>query len=417
MPYTDEDYERALAEAGIGSSGAVPPSAPAKKEEGGLNLLLKAAGYLTNQNLSNAPAYDLPAQAARLGQFANRGNQSLADGVAEAGGRGGAALERAGLPVTGKAFERGLVGTAGALGTASEFLMPQNRLGVLGYAVEPVMRGGQAAIKALRGSGASKPGMVAQIGQSRTKVPAGDIQQAIDDPSVWGAPSVYEANKAYGTAIGSLENVTPSLGKKLNKTLVSEADFDGAINRAGRLLNGTEVDEAGKAIPLTPQEALSGVQAINRYLRNKMFTAKLDKPQLGELHQLKDDLMGWMESNGTSGLRGAATTVRKAHVKENLGYLMPQNKWGGNDGLRSLAAGGELATAAATFAGGAAAGHPFVGAAAATPFLADAVSKSPAAWGAGIRNYQSLTNPSLMGRAAVAGSNLFEDEMGPQRGR
>lgn len=349
------------------------------------------------KDLSGASLLDPLAGMARVGQFANRGNQQLASGIAEGAGRLGAAMDRNGIP-GGTAMTVNGIAAGGALGTASEFLLPQNRLGAAGLLLGPAMK----AYQALRGPAVAgaKPGIMAQIGQARTKVPAGDIQQAINDPSVFKAPSVEDANKAYGVAAGPLQSAARSLGARLNKTVLGEADYTEAINQAGRVLNGTELDAAGKAVQMDGQTAMEGVQSVNRFLKNKAMTSKLDKPQLSSLYELKSGLMDWMEQNGNPGMRAAALDLRKAHVAENLSNILPQNKFGGNDAMRTMFSGGQLAGAA----GLALAGHPV----AAVPIAAEAITASPAVLGGAIRNYHSLSSPEVMngvGQALNAAQN------------
>lgn len=362
---------------------------------------------LTTTNLEGASKLDPLAQAARLGQAANKGNQNLASIVAEKGGEyearrsaeKGDAVE---LPVPkflaggqpGQTIQAGALPSllaAGTLATASEFALPQTRLGVLGYAVAPAMK----AYQSLRGApkGFRKPGVVAQIGSARTKVPAGDIQQAIDDPSVFKAPSVADANKAYGEAAGPLKSAARSLRQSTGKVLLGEADWNEAINRPGRILAGTEKTAKGKLVKMDGQTAMEGIQSINRFTRNKANTAKLDKEQLGELLAQKEALLTWLESNGTDKLRGAASILRKAHVRENLSKIMPQNKFGGTDALRTMGSGATAAGAASL----ALAGHPL----AAIPLAAEAITASPAFLGGAIRNYHSLSNPNVTGTAAA----------------
>lgn len=373
-------------------------SQPAASKSSGLDYLLRAAGYAGQvSNLAN-PGYMGASIIASGGRKANRAIQSgIGSAVETAGELGGEGLGKAAA----------IAGTG--LGTLAEYAIPQNELGVA------MMGFGMA--KPGKMSPRGKPGLVAEIGQMRTKTPAKDIQQAIDDPSVFSAPSVEEANAAYGKAVPNIKGVTKSLGEKLGKTIVGEGDYTEAINRTGRILKGMEVDDAGNKISMSPQEALNGIQSINRFLRNKMFTSKLDKPQLMEINELKDELMDWMANNGAPGLREAAGTVRKAHVRDNLSKLLPQNKYGGNDAMRAWASSGELAGAAAV----AISGHPL----AAIPLAAHAATSSPALLGAGIRQYHALQKPAtrlgagLVGNAAS--SRLFgnegDEEIGSQRKR
>ena len=363
---------------------------------------------LTTRDLDNATLLDPIAQTARLGQYANRGNQDLAGIIAEQSGQREAALSaRDGVATDihvpqflggGSIQANAIPGVlaAGTLATASEFLMPQNRLGAASLLISPLMQG----YKYLRGAstGYSNPGIAAQLWQARTKVPAGDIQQAINDPSVWDAPSVAEGNAAYGKAAGTLQGAARSLRSQTGKVLLGEADWSEAINRPGRILAGTELvaDSTGAMVPakMDPQTALEGIQSINRFTRNKANTAKLDKEQIGELLKQKDALLTFLENNGTPGMREAALTLRKAHVKENLSRIMPQNKFGGTDALRTMGAGATAAGAASL----ALAGHPI----AAIPLAAEAITASPAFLGGAIRNYQALSNPAVIGSGAAA---------------
>lgn len=351
--------------------------------------------YLTTRDLGNAAPYDPLAQAARLGQFANRGNQDLAGIIAEQSGQAAEGLDRV-VPGLGTNVRLGGIAAGGAMGTASEFLLPQNRIGVASYLLGPVAK----AYQALRGpvTGVRKPGIFAQIGSARTKVAPGDIQQAIDDPSVWDAPSVAAGNKAYGEAAGPLKGVARSLREQTGKVLLGEADYAEAINKPGRILAGTEIAADGSHVQMDPQTALEGIQSINRFTRNKANTAKLDEEQIGELLRQKEELLTFLENNGTAGMREAATVLRKAHVKENLGRIMPQNKFGGTDALRTMGAGATAAAAGSL----ALAGHPL----AALPLAAEALTSSPAFLGGAIRNYQAISNPAVIGAAGAATNAL-----------
>lgn len=385
---------------------------------------------LTSKDLDSASKLDPLAQGARLGQFADKGNQEYAALIAKYGNRAGRAIgDRFDNPV-GKAAGKYVSDTANigstALSTASQVLLPQNRLGVAAYAAEPVMEGYQALKGVLKGpsKGISKPGVVAKLGQLKTKVAAADIQQAIDDPSVFQAPSVAEANTQYGEAMGPLQGASRSLRQQTGKTLLGEADWNEAINRPGRILAGTEMtqgsapaesltgsESVNRAMGLppstptgnvpeqmTPQTALEGVQAINRFMRNKVNTAKLDPEQIGELLAQKEQLTVFLENNGTPGMRAAAKVLRKAHVSENLGRIAPVNKSGGTDVLRSMVAAGEGATAASHALSGNVLG--------AVPYAFDAVAASPAFLGGAIRNYHAISNPQLIGAASRSAAAL-----------
>lgn len=526
-------------------SAKAPPSSPESRPGG-----LWAA--LTTNDLSGASKLDPLAQGARLGQFADKGNQEYAALIAKYGNRIGNAVEGAIPGSIGKAAGQYVRDTGNidstVLSTASKFLLPQNRLGVASYLVEPAM----GAYQWMKGpkTGVSKPGVIAKLGQMKTKVAAADIQQAIDDPSVFQSPSVAEANRQYGKAMGPLQGAAKSLRQQTGKTLLGEADWNEAINRPGRILAGTEMEtlpptpvaqniirqetpiasritpkseishSASEIVPdrvnvpttgtkdistdlrrivdivkrargegvsaksimtdseksiydrfanpiesaathnvpihtlvtegemtspvndfaektvlnkgnpiyagankyefggtinkasykpggviyspqpgpspvkMDPQTALEGVQSINRFMRNKVNTAKLDPEQIGELLAQKEQLTQFLEQNGTPGMRAAAKVLRKAHVSENLGRIAPVNKSGGTDVLRSMVAAGEGATAASHALSGNVIG--------AVPYAFDAVAASPAMLGGAIRNYHSASNPQVMGAASRA---------------
>lgn len=396
-----EDEELELLEleneeaAGIKDAPADTPTAEAGPKSGILNAL-------TTRDLSGASSFDPLAQVARLGQFANRGNQDFAGRIAEGTGNVGAGLRARGFEQAGQTVEGAGLLASGALGTASEFLLPQNRLGVAGYLVGPIAK----AYQAIRGpvTGIQRPGIVAQLGSARTKVAPGDIQQAIDDPGVWEAPTVEAANKAYGAAAGPLKGVARSLREQTGKVLLGEADYAEAINKPGRILAGTEKAADGSQVKMDPQTALEGIQSINRFTRNKANTAKLDKEQIGELLRQKEELLTFLENNGTAGMREAALVLRKAHVKENLSRIMPQNKFGGTDALRTMGAGATGAAAASL----ALAGHPL----AAIPLAAEALTASPAFLGGAIRNYQAISSPAVLG---AVGAGVTASQNIPKR--
>ncbi len=395
----------------VSESSATPPKdgwrsraveAPhEEKPSGVINALL-------TKDLEDASPIDVPAQVARLGQVANAGNQELAGIVAEKTGehearRSAEAGDVVELPVPellgGGSIQAGAlpgVAAAGALATASEFLLPQNRLGAIALLAKPAMEIYQSLKDPVKAF--AKPGILAKIGQARTKVLANDIQQAIDDPSVFEAPTVAEANAAYGKAVGPNLTLKKSLTQKLNKTILAAGDTHEEINTVGRIFNGTEMvtDATGKQVPavLDPQTALDGVQGINKFLKNKANTATMDEQDIGTIINLKQGLLDWMENNGSPDIRKAASLVRKAHVKENLSQILPQNKYGGTDALRTMAAGATASGAA----GLALAGHPL----AAVPLAAEAITASPAFLGGTIRNMQALSNPKVIGRMGMA---------------
>jgi len=246
----------------------------------------------------------------------------------------------------------------------------------------------------------SKPGVLASLIQARAGrgISLGTAQYVLDHPEVLeNAPSIDEATQKYVEAVQGLKGRVQSIAERLNKTVVTPADYNAAIDRAGRLLRGSPIDE-DMAKALTPQDALEGVQTINKALRDKMYTSTMDPSQIGEVLKVKDGLMDYLQNNGVPKIREAATDLFRAHVKDAFSDWLPKNKFGSPDALRTMAGMGQMGTAGAL----AAAGHPI----AAVPFAANAALTSPRVFGGIIQNVAAVPRalPSA-GAAVAAGAN------------
>lgn len=316
-----------------------------------------------------------------------------AEGAAEASGN---ALARAGKVVAGEevpaAAAAGARTVEGAAGAA-----------------EPLAA---EAVAVPKGPPPTKPGFLAQLIQGRAgrNISLGTAQYAIDNPGVLdNAKSLEEANEAYANAVPGLKGKVQSLGQRLNKTVLDPGDYSNAINRAGRLLNGTPIKGdssivmgGGKPL-LTPQDALEGVQTINKALRDKMYTSSLPPDQVHEVVALKDKLMDFLQNNGAPNMRAAARDLFEAHVKDAFSDWLPRNKFGTTDAMRTMTGMGQLGTAGAI----AAAGAPGV----AAPIAANALLSSPRVMGGVVKNLAAVPRAAAtMMKAAPAAANLAGQE-------
>lgn len=241
----------------------------------------------------------------------------------------------------------------------------------------------------------SKPGTIAQLIQGRAgrSMSLGEAQYALDNPKVLtDAKSIAEAGKDYADATPDLVGKVQSLAKRLNVTAIGPGDYNEAINRAGRLLNGTPIPSDG-ATSLTAQDALEGVQTINKAMRDKRFTMALPEDQVRTFMELKDGLMGFLQENGAPGLRAAGKNLFEAHVKDAFSSWVPKNKFGSTDALRTMTGMGQLGTAAALTA----AGHPLV----ALPIAANAALTSPRVLGGLIKNAAAAPGAIAAGGPAI----------------
>lgn len=353
----------------------------------------KGNGFLMGTDLSGASAFDPLAWVAKIGQTADAGNQALANLIAEqsgyaaAKGTGGKQLQ---VP---EFLGGGNIGTeqlpeilgATALGTASEFLMPQNRLGagltLLPGAAKGVQLLDEATVGAMPKLAASAKNFGTQFLKAFPKIDERFGKAVLNNPTLLtAAKSVEEATVGYRQAIGDLAGKVKSIGDRLNKVLLNEGDYNSAINRVGRLLNKTELDKNGVPVPLTPQDALEGVQTINRFVRNRQFTMALDKEQLMEIGKVRDGLLDFLQSHGSPKIRAAGTELFNAHAREAFEYWLPLTKGGTTDALRSMFAAHQLVSglSAALSTGLAAAGGIPLGAAY-SPKVAGSVIKNAAA--------------------------------------
>lgn len=379
----------------------------------------KGGGGLLGTDLSDASNFDPLAMVARIGQLADSGNQALANLIAEQSGYaaskgiGGKQLQ---VP---EFFGGGNVGTeqlpeilgATALGTASEFLMPQNRLGagltLLPGAAKGVQLLDDATIGALPKIAASVKNFGTQFLKAFPKIEERFGKEILSKPSILTeAKSVEEASANYRNAVGDLPGKTKSIAARLNKVVVKEGDFTDAIDRAGRLLNKTELDKNGVPIPLTPQDALEGVQTINRFVRNKQFTLSLDKEQLMEIGKVKNGLLDFLQTHGTPKIRSAGKELFEAYAREAFEFWLPQTKGGTTDALRSMFAAHQVVSGlSAALSSGLAAGVGGVTLGAAY---------FPKAAGSVIKNVAALGGPAGTAArvAGVAGANLADDDGG-----
>lgn len=273
---------------------------------------------------------------------------------------------------------------------------------------EPLATEAPGAAMTAKGPVPNKPGFRAQVitGMAGRNISPGVAQYAIDNPGVLdSAKSIEEANKNYADQIPGLKGKVQSLADRINK-IPGSADFDESASRGWRLLRGTEVDAAGNKVPLTPQSALESLQSINQMIRDKAYTSQLHTDKLAEILKTKDGLMDFMQNNGSPGLRAAAKDLFEAHVKDAFSDLLPRNKFGSTDALRTIAGASGLGKAGAV----ALAGHPV----AALPMAAGVAAMSPRFWGGVIKNVAAIPAAASMAlKAAPAAANYAGEEPAP----
>lgn len=249
----------------------------------------------------------------------------------------------------------------------------------------------------------NKPGAIAQLitaraGKSNGKLTPQMVQDALDNPKILDeAPSLEEAASGYKEAIGGLKGKTQALSERLNKTVIRPGDYDGAIDRAGRILNGTPLkDEPAK---LNPQEALTGLQSINQAMRDRAYTQGMHPDQQKEVLKVKEGLLDFLQNNGTPKIREAGRKLYEAHIKDAFSSWLPQNKFGSPDAMRTTWMSGEAASGLGSMLGGAAMGHPIAGAGLGAALyggtkLANALLTSPRVAGKLIQNLGTLRDPT-----------------------
>lgn len=257
------------------------------------------------------------------------------------------------------------------------------------------------------------PGNMAQLISAkggRSQITPSMAQYALDHPEVLNKDiTVAEATKNYADAVPGLKGKTADLAEKLDKTVIRPSDYDEAINEAGRAL---------KNDTLTPQSALTGLQSINKALRDRQYTSGMDKGQVAEIAKVKDGMMDYLQNNGAPKIREAAHELFEAHVKEAFSGLVPKNKFGSPDSLKTMIGMGQLGTAGALAAGGIASGHPIAGLAAAVPVAGNALLSSPAVLGQLIRESGAIRNPANFNTAIRMGvplSNMLSNTQGGQQ--
>lgn len=383
----------------------------------------------TSNSVPGGGGFDPLGWVARLGGMANKSIQDKAGQMAEDVGMGQSARGES-PSMLNQIVD---VAPAATLATASEAFAPQNRLSaglsILGPTAKVIKGGVRAASKvpsmlskfvgradsaseaipAIK-STFSKPGTAAELIQGRAgrAISLGEAQYAIDHPEVLSkGQSVKEAGAVYENATPGLKGKVQSLAQRLNKTGIGPGDYENAINRAGRLLNGTPIESDGASI-LSPQDALEGVQTINKAMRDKRFTMALPEDQVKEYMKLKDGLMGFLQENGAPEIKAAAKNLFEAHVRDAFSGWLPKNKFGSTDAVRTMTGMGQLGTAGAL----ATTGVP--GMIAATPIAANAMLSSPRVLGELIKTSGAI--PSIASKSAVAGqavSNKMGGESEP----
>src|SRR5258708_3007701 len=279
--------------------------------------------WLSDAVPGGGSAADVLGHMAKAGGAINRGAQSTAERMAENQGRINAAIGYEPKNILSKVAD---VAIPGALATASEFAVPQNRLAAgltaLPYLGKPLAAGANFAGKAMPAiseaaskvpgilrsafrieqpaakiasevpalaaqtpaaikiaeeaapeiAKSAKPGFRAKLIQRLVGpgMPIGSVQYALDHPEVLSdAKSIEDATKDYVAAIPGLKDKFSSLGDSLGKIAPSHSDFEDVANKAMRLITGNPSQAEIKAgEKMTSQTALDGVQSINQIIRD-----------------------------------------------------------------------------------------------------------------------------------------------------
>lgn len=244
---------------------------------------------------------------------------------------------------------------------------------------------------------AAPPGQLAQMitaraGRANGKLTPQMAQYAINNPKVLDeAPSLEKATAGYKEAIGGLKGKTQALSERLNKTVIRPGDYDGAIDRAGRILSGTPLkDEPTK---LDPQEALTGLQSINQAMRDRAYTQGMHPDQQAAILKVKEGLLDFLQNNGSPKIRSAGKQLYEAHIKDAFSSWLPQNKFGSPDALRTTLGMGQFGAGASEALAAAAMGHPGAGILG-VGMMGNAALSSPRVSGQLIREYGALRNPA-----------------------
>jgi hypothetical protein len=250
----------------------------------------------------------------------------------------------------------------------------------------------------------SAPGPLVQFVGSQSKIPRRTFEFARENlDEVANAKPVAEAEQAYGKAAGGLKNSREAIYNRTGKLLEPNSKYMDSINRVDDISNGRIKDAAGNPVPMTPQDALEGVQSINNFFKTKEGTMALAADQdIGNaLHNLQENLYSFLENNGNPGMRKAARDLRLAYTKDAFSEWLPKNKNGGTDALRTLLAGAQVA-------GGV--GKMLVGSPSGIPLVASGLSVSPkVAMGV-------LRTEKAMGNVGQSISNAAQAMNSPIRG-
>lgn len=382
------------------------PEIPKKNTESG--------NFLTTENLSNAPIYDPLAQAARLGQFANRGNQELAGIIAERSGAASSREPTVSIPLPGgtsidAGAIPGIIG-AGTLATASEFLLPQNRLGVAAYAAQPVSKAIGRGYQYLRNNTDIVPNIekgASDIVRLATNAPEKSAEALIRNPGVvLNAPTDAQVAEKYD----KFSKMSGTVSRKAD--VMASGQFDRASRASQDVENALQKLRSGE---LTLQEAVNASQAariINDMKSRGVELAQEVADQAQAYKPLFDDFIekgskarmaidpltgGVKEVAGTPGFpqwADARQASFRNKVSSDFSNIIPQNINGSPQFMRTFGAvgigsgiGGAIAGPIGSAAGG----------------LIGAAVVSPATYGSIARNAASI--PGVVGPGAIAASN------------
>lgn len=230
-------------------------------------------------------------------------------------------------------------------------------------------------------SAAKRPvaNLAARVAEGTAGVPAKYGTAAMMDPSLLSNPtSLEQAGHAYAATTPGLTSLRDNSRKLLGTRFPGKGTLKGVVDDAmdrleGVVNKGVGGKEGVAANPLTPQDALNGIQAANQLL--EVPGIRQNKPLFSAVLSAKENLSAFLESQpGNSGFGGASRQYFNANVADQFGSWLPQNKGRTTNALR-------VGSTVGTAIGGVASMNPALVAGA----LGAGAAFSPRMWGYGIR--------------------------------
>ena len=294
-----------------GKQTAAPKAAP-KKEQSALDYLLEKSGM--------APFVDAVAEEGR------QLNEGIQSGLSEAVEGMGAARAGGGLGMLIPPDEM-IGGTAAALGTAAEYAIPTNRLGVVAASAGPVAsmagRGAKAAVKAgdkLKQANYGEKALAALV-SGKTAVPYRQAETMVANSGrIPRGNMVPQANAAFGA---ELEKAGGSLGRSAGMKQLLGDPFPPRSDAPefGKLKNIVlKAEKALKDNKLTNEGAALARSAAAR------LEQSVDHAFSAVGSKFKNMFDDFLETKGAANMKGVARERYVAEVGKSFSQPMPLNQ-------------------------------------------------------------------------------------------